>query len=490
MSCYGYARQTTPFIDSVAQEGLLFENAYAPSSWTVPSTATILTGLQPQEHGLVQGILQPDNQVLRQHQLHPDSTTLAEKLRTSGYETFGYSANSHITRAMGFGQGFNTFREINFMNAEFLEALIMQDLPSIRGSDHSAKPYFLFMHFVDPHWPYMHRPNSIRRLGIDDSSQSMQEVRVLEGDPMLHFSPGYFREHESYLRALTDLYDGEIAAVDEVIGRILAELPRSEQAMIAILSDHGEAFSEHDTMLHGYDLYEETVRVPLILRLPKKGGQFPPHKRISERAMLIDIMPTLLKAAGVDKGILPGVDLTAEIPPSRETPLHLSRGPIRWHGAIVDHRKGIVHEHAGRKMLFDIQSDPGETKDLYPQEGLSDDMNAAVERAVVINPKIVPHMITNAKIGDINKLKSLGYLSGGVGAIETPWIVSMGICPRIFDIDRQCGKEPEYLKGDCVGEKIDALKKEICPGIKSFNLRKKCEQLRLNVAKRLCGNGS
>ncbi len=497
MSCYGYARKTTPVIDSLAGKGLIFENAIAPSSWTVPCTATILTGLQPQRHGCVQGILH-DKQVLRQHQLHPGLATLAEKLLEAGYDTFGYSANSHITQAMGFGQGFNVFRQIKFMNAEVLETLLHEDISSIRRSDHVGRPYFIYMHFVDPHWPYQHRPKAIKRLGINDRTKAMQDVRVMQGDPMLHYPPGYFRENEQYLNALKDLYDGEVNAVDEVIGRILAELPRSDQAMIAVVSDHGEAFSEHDTMLHGYDLYRETVRVPLILRPPVNKKKAAQSRRIGKRAMLIDVMPTLLTFAEANTDFLPGIDLMKDFDPERETPLQLSRGPIRWHGAVVGHLKGIVHEAVGKKMLFDTKEDPLEKNDLFAGPGYSDELAAAMEKAAAINPQLVPRMITNEDIGDLDKLRSLGYLTGGSKPKNTPtptptpepekdpWIITMGLCPKIFKIDEKCGDGPEELRDYCVEEKLNALKKKRCAGIGSFNIRKKCDNLRLETALRMC----
>jgi hypothetical protein len=261
---YGYPRSTTPFIDSLADQGLLFENAMVPLPATDPSHASLLTALHPARHGLLANGMP----------LGPGIETMAEVLARRGYFTMGITAVAHLSRDYGFDRGFADFSDVRDrvsrpapeVNAAAIAML--DDYVRLR----TGTPFFLFVHYFDPHTPYeLHsryrpvEPISHRQLSLDD-------------------------------RERVDGYDSEIRLVDAHVEQLLARISAlglDRRLLLCVLSDHGEQFGEHGFSGGHADFYRETVRVPLICR-----GPGIPRGRVDRVVSSLDIAPSLLKAAG------------------------------------------------------------------------------------------------------------------------------------------------------------------------------------------------
>lgn len=355
VGAYGGRRGLTPRIDALAREGVVFENTTAASSWTKPSTATILTGLPPAVHGATR----------LDRRLPPGVRTLAEVLRDRGYRTGGWSANAHVTAANGFAQGFERFEFLDELaRAEALNARALawlDESPAAPGG--KATPFFLYLHPIDPHAPY-EPPEDLRRRfaeGIPSGSGSLTRV-----EEVYRALDRRRPEARALLARMPPLYDAEVAAVDRSFGALLDGLQKRgllADTLVLVISDHGEEFGEHGGLGHGKTLYREVLDVPWILRLPRATT----GRRISGGAAHIDVMPTLLGALGIPAGEgLRGVDRLT--PEARPNPLFAELDYEGRQGGGV--RLGTWHlvEPWSRKFgraakLFDTSSDPGETRD-------------------------------------------------------------------------------------------------------------------------------
>ena len=298
LSCYGYEGIRTPHLDRLAADGIRFARAFAQSSWTRPSVATILTSLYPSSHGAVH----------KGDALGDSVETVAEVLQAHGYHTIGLANNANVSEAFNFQQGFDTYtylapelffhasesateltvyRQLRVMRERFLTsrkwvrnyyqpAEVVTDRALDIVAREKESPFFLFLHYMDPHDPYFAHP-------FDGEGVA----RVAEPNP-----------DPSRAQELRQLYDGEIVYLDEHLGRLfdgLRALGIYERAMILVTSDHGEEFFEHGGWWHGTTLYEEQIGVVLIVKAPAHVGG---GRVVTEMARSLDIAPTLLAAAG------------------------------------------------------------------------------------------------------------------------------------------------------------------------------------------------
>jgi len=271
LGAYGYARDTSPALDALAAQGTLFEHAVAESSWTLPSHATLLTGLYPSTHGVVQPQLR----------LADDLPTLAQLLRSAGYRTIGLTDGIYLTEQHGFARGFERFdaREKGLSSSLELAREAIAELPD-------DAPFFLFVHTYDIHCPYAPAPAFEKTF----ESPGARPIETMGrcGNP--HFNRYYLREGE--VLYLSDRYDDSIRQADAALADFFGWLERRgllERSLIVVTSDHGEEFYEHGRIGHERTLHREALMVPLILRLP---GAAP--RRVSEPVGLVDLAPTLL----------------------------------------------------------------------------------------------------------------------------------------------------------------------------------------------------
>ncbi len=309
----GYSKPTTPFLDSLAERGIVFENHFANSNCTLPSHATMLTGLHYQTHGVKP--VGPDDDIL----VVPQSvTTLAERFQENGYATAGFASHgTWLSKDYGFDQGFDVFKS----SWDDADTVIERYLDYL--DETPAKQSFAFLHFFD-----IHSDNS--RKGPCYPYQSSGElIAQFAGDKPEGFtgcSTGEGREEncaseylkdlslkkeplpEDHLNYLMGLYDAGIRKMDDKLRDLFAVLEKRGQlknTLVVITADHGESFNEHGTMLHDTH-HDEVARVPLIMLLPESSGVAP--RRIQSLTQSTDLAPTILDLVGLEPiGQLPSL---------------------------------------------------------------------------------------------------------------------------------------------------------------------------------------
>lgn len=287
LGTYGYHRPTSPTLDRLAGEGTVFEAAFSPCGWTRPSIASMFTGLYPSDHGLRERA-RKKNEDYFLSRLDDSFTTLAEILRDRGYDTVAVVSNPHLGRGQGFEQGFDAYFDTERTADEVLDRL------AAWWRERQPAKFFGFLHFMDVHWPYTPPSPYDRRFGTPEGSIDFTALDWNRFRRQLR--SGEIVLSEADLRGIQTLYDGQIRYLDDRLGQFLDEIGSvSDSWLILVTADHGEEFQEHGNMGHGPFLYDVNTRVPWILRLPGgRGG----GRRVDGPVSTIDILPTLLEAAG------------------------------------------------------------------------------------------------------------------------------------------------------------------------------------------------
>jgi arylsulfatase A-like enzyme len=289
LGCYGYDRPTSPAIDAFAAEATFYEHANVVSTWTRPSVASILTGLYPSVHGVMH--FNRYGSSTEGDALDYWPVLLPEVLGQAGYRTASIVTNANISEEYGFGRGYDVFTIRNmgtaqWVNSELEDFLAAQDL---------AQPVFVYLHTIEPHDPYAPSRGALEQFdrGIhgacDGSVEALDEVG--------HLNPSLTDDDIAHL---IDLYDAEIRDADDGFREfldILRARGRLEDALIILVSDHGESFAEHGTMRHGFNLNREEMQVPLIIRFPEGAHS---GVRASRGVTSLDLFPTVLAQVGVD----------------------------------------------------------------------------------------------------------------------------------------------------------------------------------------------
>jgi arylsulfatase A-like enzyme len=307
LSSYGYSRPTTPKLDRLARSGVLFENAISPTSWTLASHASMFTGLLPHQHGAGYDVPMPRG-----------ARTLAEILRSRGYETAGFTSNFHyLEKGWGLARGFKTYQDNSAslrhnLAQTFVGSAIIQpvyqnlvcydDFNRLNARElnqdvfnwfrrRSTRPFFLFINYLDAHEPYLAPPPDDRRFG----TVPMSLVHRLHHASSNTSAPPHFTAGER--ASLIAAYDNCIAYLDGQVGRLLRFLRRSPEwknTVVIITSDHGEEFGGHGHYSHGKDLYRAALDVPLIIA----GPGVPSGLRIRHVVATQQIFSTVLDLAG------------------------------------------------------------------------------------------------------------------------------------------------------------------------------------------------
>jgi arylsulfatase A-like enzyme len=284
LGTYGYARPTSPMLDRrIAAAGVVFEQAWSHSPKTTPSHMTMLTSLYESVHGI--GLWDRG----RAPVLSPHVHTLAEVLKNAGYETAAFTAGAHVHRDRGFAQGFDVYKH----GHQLRRALAFLDT-------HGRRPFFLFFHTYQVHDPYI-PPSETIAMFARDPVPAIQDAVARVRDGVGRWGNGHRIFWDSVdptsprdVRFVSDLYDAGIRRMDDttlvaLLDRLDA-LDLARETLVVFTSDHGEAFLEHGRFLHD-DLWAETLRVPLVLRLP---DVLPAGRRVATPARLVDVMPTIL----------------------------------------------------------------------------------------------------------------------------------------------------------------------------------------------------
>jgi len=311
LGTYGYeANPTTPRLDEFAEQSIVFEDVWATSGWTKPSVPSFLTGTMPAQHGVYEGSARA--RVGAVTDVLPErAETLAERFSEAGYQTAAFVKNAQLRRGNGFEQGFDLYLD----EAGDAREIRWQAMDWIDTRD-PKRPFFLYLHLLDVHWPYPVPEEYATRFASEEDIQRFRggesrELRDAINDGDVPFA-------DSDRRALENLYDGALSYVDEQLGQLLQSLDEralGPATVVSVISDHGEEFGEHGRIGHGHGLYENLLQVPWILRVPGRAPM-----RHAAPASLLDLFPTLLAAVGLPPGELTvGVDRLSR--PAHFTPL-------------------------------------------------------------------------------------------------------------------------------------------------------------------------
>jgi arylsulfatase A-like enzyme len=381
LGCYGYERDTSPHIDQLAEEGVLFENMISSTSWTLPAHAAMFTGLADSVHGA----LDTDTK------LADDRTTLAERLRAAGYATAGFFSGPTLYPAFGLGQGFDTYAdctsypELSAQSAGTpgiaiggpLQKASMADVTSPRIhagvqswlKQNPKRPFFLFVHMWDPHFDFIPPPPYDRKFDPDYDGPVTGQDFIFD-EAINAQMPARDLAH------VIALYDGEVAWTDEHIGKILADLDAQglrDSTIVMLLSDHGTEFFEHDGKGHRQTLFDEVIRVPLIVRHP---GRVPAGLRVTEQVRMIDVVPTLLALVGMPPPAdVMGQSLVPLLSGEKLQQDTLAISELFSLGrAFRSFRRGdrklIRHERTKGAVIYNLRSDPGEQRPLEDANNL------------------------------------------------------------------------------------------------------------------------
>ena len=407
-SAYGYGRKTTPTLEELARQGTRMGVAYAPTATTGPSHASLMTSLYPITHGVVKNGMVLDS----------GFETLAEVLQAQGYRTAAVVSSFVLDVKFGYGQGFETYDDDFDAQSATIERPEFDGQEVEGGFDQTGdrttekashllarlaaggEPFFLWVHYFDPHAPYAPPPEFASRFPADDP-----------GDELSRAKSGY---------------DGDIAFADHELGRLLAALDESDplkSTLVVVVGDHGEGLMQHGHMHHGVQIYEEAVRVPLLFRLPERIAP----RTLEPPVELVDVMPTILELARLEhprplQGRSLAAALTEGAPLDRERAVYLHRrhydpgeiGGIPVAGEKFGIRRGswkyIEGEQEGTRELFNLVDDPGERTNLVASETA-----VATELSASLAAWRAAHRSTADGAAGLSpedraKLRSLGYV--------------------------------------------------------------------------------
>lgn len=353
LSCYGYKRKTSPNIDTLAGEGVLFTKAIVQASYTIASVASIFASRYPHNHQAVY----PWNPYLK------DSfTTLAEILKEHGYSTAAITANFILDPQFGFRQGFDF---CSMDPSEDRET----DVAINWIKQHKDNPFFVWVHYMAPHVPYV-PPEPYDKLYINDKyfnedSEILKTVENLSGLGGIpeHAAINNIDDRKYYIA----LYDGEISYADYQVGRLLEEIKKIgilDDALIILTADHGEHLGEHGYHFsHGYTLYDSLIRVPLIMKLSKS---IPAGKIINGQVESIDIMPTVMDLLDINKyPDIEGVSLVPLISGKEEDADRYAFSDIVSKQSIrTNDWKLIYNKDDNTYELYNLKKDPEEARNL------------------------------------------------------------------------------------------------------------------------------
>jgi len=391
VGCYGYKQIKTPNIDGLAADGVRFERAFAVVPVTLPSHTSMLTGTYPMLSGMHD---------FSANKLSPLQPTLASVLKQAGYQTGAVIAAAVLDSRFGLNQGFDfyydhfDFSRLDEANLDEMErpGNVVADVALDWLAKNSRKKFFLWMHLYDPHFPY-HPPEP------------------------------YSREYAA------QPYDGEIAFADDQVGRLLRFLKEKgiyQNTVIVLCGDHGESLGEHGEKTHGFFIYNATMHVPLIIRLPENAAA----RTVSDPVALVDLMPTVLGAVGLEvpsqvqgRSLLPELrdDGGREDQAERDRVLYgetfLPRIHFNWSELRGSENTKYHFIDAPRPELYDLVQDPGEVHNLFTEKkAVAEEMRAKL--AGMIRDYSAGKELAEKTGLDpalMERLKALGYagFSGG-----------------------------------------------------------------------------
>ena len=391
-----------PYLAGLLENGSCWDNAISTSSWTAPATASVFTGLYPNQHGVMQGFHAHKTAVKKLRKtgqasfplnaMPTDIPTLPERLKKLGYRTFGLAANINIGPEIGFSRGFDRFAMLDDAPADSLADRLLTWLPEMTAG---PEPYFLYLHLNDPHQPYIGH----EQWYVPVANDAVADARAR--------------------------YLSEISFLDHQLARIHKELDLDRQGLLVVLSDHGEEFMDHGRMYHPPSLFGELNDVLLVFSGPALGVR--PH-RWSQNVSLVDVLPTVLDllgetmdgpAAGISLApllLVGGKDGAALTVSLDERTLFAHRlQDLRLGRQLWSANQGtwkLIENKSGNRNLFDLDGDPREQHPLGLPEGpVTSHLTAELDRFKTL-PPVGTWPSTEVELDEkmLKKLKSLGYV--------------------------------------------------------------------------------
>ena len=428
LSAYGYSKPTTPNLERIAREGTRFERAFATDFWTLPSHASLLTGLYPSEH-------HANSETLR---LTGDASTLAENLSEVGFRTAAWVGNPWLSIRHGFGQGFQHYMEMWHHPASH-PGDFSADRQAVREASSwiaqratGDAPFFLFMNLNTAHLPYSPTPAALLDL--------TPEFRPIDRTARLKKVTGTWQHLTGNLdlddldyQILKELYEAELLMVDGLVGSVIAALETAgvlDETLLIITSDHGENIGDHGMIDHMLSMFETTIRIPLIVRHP---AHFPPGHVNTDLVSQVDVFPTVLEIAQVEPAVslpharsLVGSPRESEVfvIAENERPLNgievLRNAYPDFDATRIDRRirmlrtashKLVWHEDQNVE-LYDLERDPGEQHDIAREnEGLRDELLGRLEAWMAAHEThSKPPAFGSPDPDAIEALRALGYI--------------------------------------------------------------------------------
>jgi arylsulfatase A-like enzyme len=398
----------TPALDSWARRAAVMLRGHSQENWTKPSVATLLSGLFPWEH-----------QATGEDSVLPASVELlSESLARQGFYTGAFVANGFCSDRFGFRQGWNVFRnyirEGRRSQAEFVAADVIAFLDR-RPAD---RPFFLYVHTIDPHVPYM-PPRDLLALYDPDPYTGVVDFardRLL----LENIKSGRIHLEARDRRRLEALYDGEITYHDRHFGAIMDALESrglADETIVVFTADHGEEFWDHDSVGHGHSVWQELIQVPLIVRVP---GVTDDGMRLGDAVGLVDVLPTIYDALGLP--VPPQASGESFFPQllgaAADAPRFTVTGFMDGWRAINVGRLKLIHRTERRFQLYDVATDPDETRDLAAERpiavryarGLLGLGLAAAERPVARPRAQIAAERTDVDPALRRQLEALGYV--------------------------------------------------------------------------------
>ena len=388
LGCYGYDRNTSPTIDSLARTGITCLNVQGQSSWTLPAITSIYTGLNVREHGAGRR----GNTV---YAMNNSITTIPLFLKQRGYTTMGIFNIYLLSEQFGFNRGFDGF-SCDWLGDGRAGVSVDEAIDWISGLD-GSDPFFLGLHLFDPHDPY--DPPAPYDTFFTPSGSLGINWWLANPDGSLDHS----REN---LEHLTGLYDGEIAWTDSQIARLFAllrETGMDENTIIIVTADHGEEFLEHGGVGHGYTMHREIVHVPLVIT----GPGIPADSVDNTLRCQLDILPTIMEIASLEQPeYLHGHSILSPGVPSRAVPASNVNSliPDITASVTMGNRKLIWNVENNSSSMYDISSDPFEYQPLPPDSDLVDSVLMYWS-----TPSFMPARIADREAVE-SVLRDLGYL--------------------------------------------------------------------------------
>lgn len=411
LKVFGYRMPTSPAIDALAADGIVFEDAMSTTSWTLPSHLSMLTGLYPEVHGVVDGRLK----------LNPKATLISEMLKPLGFTNGGFVSGPFLARGYGYAQGFDLYDDETIHHHGHTNSHSGMTCPALHESidtwvrANANRPFFLFVHYWDVHYDY-DPPQPYRSLFDRNYSGSVDGTNFIKNTSVNANMDARDLEH------VIALYDGEIAFTDSYIGKLmdlLREMGIYDKSMIILTSDHGDEFFEHDTKGHMKNLFQTSVAIPLIIKLPHNSFA---GTSVEGPVSLVDIAPTVMDALGqpqhpdfngrsllpyIRNGKAPDDENRAVYAELRKTMRAIRRGDdtyiTRWN-----------HPNGEEEWLFDLDADRLEQNNRIEK----DTRKARELREMLVNwIETADNLDENLGSSDFEyspameeQLRSLGYL--------------------------------------------------------------------------------